>query len=186
MASLRYAFKLNKKVQNKDLAVPPLLRRSIFLLASLLASMYLATAADAWLHASSQSINLDSVVPFKSGELATLPNFGRQINATKCDPSMYPSNNMAQKTCGQVTGAAGGNGRNQIEGYRTKTNSSSQHRVVYTDDQTAILVPQTLPDNTTYIARTIGFKSQCATCDPFMAFLMVFSDLMITASQRNV
>ena len=117
MASLRYAFKLNKKVQNKDLAVPPLLRRSIFLLASLLASMYLATAADAWLHASNQSINLDSVVPFKSGKLGTLPSFGRQINATKCDPSMYPSNNMAQKTCGQVTGAAGGNGRNQIEGY---------------------------------------------------------------------
>ena len=60
----------------------------------------------------------------------------------------------------------------EIVNCRAKTNSSSQHRVVYTYDQTAILVPQTLPDNTTYIATTIGFKSKCATCDPFVTFLL--------------
>ncbi len=160
-SSLRYAFGLNKNVANKDIRMPRLLRISILILFSLLASMYLATAADAWLHASSAGINILSTKPYTTVEGR---NLGRQINSTLCLPANANPPTIFQKTCGQVSGGSAGDGKARMEGLRVVSNSSSLHRVVSTNDQTAILVPQTLPPNATYTARTLGVKSQCSSC----------------------
>ncbi|KAF8898218.1 hypothetical protein CPB84DRAFT_1780608 [Gymnopilus junonius] len=70
---------------------------------------------------------------------------------------------IGQYTCGLISGGSGGSGRTLAEGVRVVSNSSSLHRVVYADDQTAILVPNTLPGNITYTAQTMGVKSQCVS-----------------------
>lgn len=164
-SSLRYIFRLNNSVVNKRLETPRPLRISIIILFSLLASTYLSTAADAWLHASSSSINLFSIIPYGHTELATMQrNFGRQINSTLCDPARYNPGSPSQYTCGLVSGGSIGDGKTRTEGLRVVSNSSSLHSVVFTNDQIAILVPQSLPDNTTYTAQTLGIRSQCASC----------------------
>jgi len=78
-----------------------------------------------------------------------------------CNPSTYPDGTMSQSTCGLINGGSDGNGRTYMEGLRVVSNSSSLHRVVFTDDQIAILVPQTLPSNVTYSAETLGIQTQC-------------------------
>jgi hypothetical protein len=161
-SSLRYIFRLNNNVANEGLKTPRLLRISIIILSSLLASMYLATAADAWLHVTSSSVNLHSVVPYSHAEFATIErDFGRQINSTVCDPATYTNGTKSQQTCGLVSGGSLGDGKTRTEGLRVVSNSSSLHRVEFTDDQIAILVPQSLPDNTTYMAQTLGVRSRC-------------------------
>jgi len=172
VSSLRYTFRINNDVANKGLKIPRPLRISIIILFSLLASNYLATAADSWLHASSSSVNLLSVVPYSHTELGTIGrNFGRQINSTLCDPKTYPDGSSSQKTCGLVSGGSFGDGRVRTEGLRVVSNSSSLHKVVFTNDQIAILVPQSLPDNTTYMAETLGVRSRCATFVMFDIFV---------------
>lgn len=178
-SSLRYIFRLNNNVANKRLETPRPLRISIIILFSLLASTYLSTAADAWLHASSSSVNLVSIVPYSDIELATIPrNFGRQINSTLCDPTRYNPGTVGQDTCGLVSGGSIGDGKTRGEGLRVVSNSSSLHSVVFTNDQIAILVPQSLPDNTTYTAQTLGVRSQCASCVTFENLLIVLTYLV--------
>jgi len=47
------------------------------------------------------------------------------------------------------------------EALRTLTNSSSQNKVVFTDDQTAILAPFDSPGDASYVAPTVGVNSAC-------------------------
>lgn len=173
-SSLRYIFGLNNNVSNKTLATPRLLRTCIIILSSLLLSTYLAAAADAWLHASSSSVNLVSVVPYSLSDLATIQrDYGRQINATICDPATYNDGTKSQQTCGLVSGGSLGDGKTRTEGLRVVSNSSSLHRVEFTDNQIAILVPQSLPANTTYVAQTLGVTSRCMRCVSLQFFFFV-------------
>lgn len=159
MSSCKYIFKQKPAGNNGNLQNPPILRQSLLLLASLLISVYLAAAADSWLHATSKSIDITIASYYASSGVRDL---GREINATMCDPSTYQDGTMSQSTCGLINGGSGGNGRTHMEGLRVVSNSSSLHKVVFTDDQTAILVPQTLPPNVTYSAETLGIQTQCA------------------------
>jgi hypothetical protein len=69
---------------------------------------------------------------------------------------------LRQRTCGLLTGsAASGSTGAESEGVRTLTNTSILNRIVYADDQTAIIVPQNLPA-VMFRAETIGFKASCA------------------------
>ncbi|TFK38978.1 hypothetical protein BDQ12DRAFT_722828 [Crucibulum laeve] len=139
------------------LSTPPMLRHSMMLLFIFLCTSYVISAADAWLHASSKAITLESTTAYigSSPEL-----FGRAMNTTRCDRSRYTSA-LTQNTCGLLSGGSGGDGRARMEGLRTISNSSSMNRVMYADDRTAILVPQSLPSNITYTATTLGVKASC-------------------------
>ena len=158
MSSCKYVFRRKPAGNNGNLQNPPILRQSLLLLASLLTSVYLAAAADSWLHATSKSIDITTASSYASLGIRDL---GPEINATMCNPSTYPDGTMSQSTCGLINGGSDGNGRTYMEGLRVVSNSSSLHRVVFTDDQIAILVPQTLPSNVTYSAETLGIQTQC-------------------------
>ncbi|KDR66408.1 hypothetical protein GALMADRAFT_147995 [Galerina marginata CBS 339.88] len=161
--SVKYIFKGPSK-EEKTAQPPPILRQSVFILASLLAVTYLAAAADSWLHASSTSVIITSHSPFNS---LVISNFGREINATMCQlasrDNTTVTGQLSTSTCGMVNLGSGGSGMMLGEGLRVVSNGSDLHRVEYLDDQTAILVPYTLPTNITYSAKTLGVKSQCMT-----------------------
>ena len=157
VSSCKYIFRRKPAGDKGNLKNIPILRQSLFLLASLLTSVYLAAAADSWLHATSKSIDITTASSYSSGAR----DLGREINATMCNPSTYQDGTISQSTCGLINGGSGGNGRTHMEGLRVVSNSSSLHKVVFTDDQTAILVPQTLPSNVTYSAETLGIQTQC-------------------------
>ncbi|KAH9474521.1 hypothetical protein JR316_0012982 [Psilocybe cubensis] len=144
-------------------APAPILRQSIFALGSLLVISYVASGADAWLHASSTSVLITSMSPYTS---STPSNFGREINATMCQIATARNDS----TCGIIGTGSAGTGITLSEGLRVISNTSSLHRVVFTDDQTAILVPQTLPPNITYTSRTLGVKSQCTSITKYCIF----------------
>ncbi|KIK03994.1 hypothetical protein K443DRAFT_676313 [Laccaria amethystina LaAM-08-1] len=156
-AALKYMLNLNKG-GSPSLPIPPMLRRTTVLLFIFLVLSYLISASDAWFHASSRAISIASTSPYLFPA-----TFGRVINATMCDPATYNSGTVSQLTCGLLSGGSGGNARTRMEGLRAVSNSSALHRAVFTDDQTAILVPQTIPANVSYTARTIGVKSTCQT-----------------------
>jgi hypothetical protein len=130
----------------------------------LLAITYLTAAADAWLHASSTSIIIASKTPYNSH---VIPNFGREINATLCQLAGQDNSSVmghiAAASCGLLNGGSGGSGATLGEGIRVVSNSSTLHAVVFADDQTAIVVPQSLPSNIRYSAQTLGVKSECTT-----------------------
>ncbi|PPQ66040.1 hypothetical protein CVT26_010796 [Gymnopilus dilepis] len=158
-SSIKYVFGIGQPSGNgKAPRHPPILHQSILFLGSLLTVTYIAAGADAWLHNTSKSISIVSISSYSSVATA---NFGREINSTLCDPSQYVNGSVGQLTCGLISGGSGGSGRTLAEGVRVVSNSSSLHKVVYADDQTAIIIPNTLPDNITYTAQTIGVKSQC-------------------------
>jgi hypothetical protein len=156
-AALKYMLNLNKG-GSPSLPIPPMLRRTTVLLFIFLVLSCLISASDAWFHASSKAISIVSTSPYLFPA-----TFGRVINATMCDPVTYNSGTVSQLTCGLLSGGSGGNARTRMEGLRAVSNSSALHRAVFTDDQTAILVPQTIPANVSYTARTIGVKSTCQT-----------------------
>ncbi|KAF8955571.1 hypothetical protein BDZ97DRAFT_1926616 [Flammula alnicola] len=160
--SLKYLFRGKKSHKVQDIQSPPILRRSILLLALLLTVVYIATAADTWSHAVSQTIAITSN---RAYSLSAIRNFGRAINATMCAPIPNNVNEglMDQNTCGLINFGSGGSGATFAEGLRVVSNSSAFHRVVFTDDQIAILVPQNLPGNITYSAQTVGVKAHCTT-----------------------
>ncbi|KAF8955570.1 hypothetical protein BDZ97DRAFT_280215 [Flammula alnicola] len=159
--SLKYLFRGKKSHKVQDIQSPPILRRSILLLALLLTVVYIATAADTWSHAVSQTITITSNGAYSP---SAIRNFGRAINVTMCDPSTLSAYDaLGQTTCGLVNDGGGGSGKTFAEGLRVVSNSSALHRVVFTDDQIAILVPQSLPANITYSAQTLGVKAHCMT-----------------------
>ena len=156
-AALRHRLNLNKG-GSPSLPTPPMLRHTTVLLFIFLILSYLISVSDAWFHTSSKAISIASTLPYFFPA-----TFGRAINATMCDPATYNSGTVSQLTCGLLSGGRGGNARTRMEGLRAVSNSSVLHRAVFTDDQTAILVPQTIPANVSYTARTIGVKSTCQT-----------------------
>ena len=147
--------------KKQDLPVPRLLRRALAVLFYLLLLSYLVTASDAWLHATSKATIIQSTTPIQSGSLQA--DFGRAINTTQCTEAMATSSpdSSFYASCGQILGLAGHDSGPIREGLRTISNSSSINRVAFTDDQTAILVPDTLPANISYTAKTLGFKASC-------------------------
>ncbi|KDR68207.1 hypothetical protein GALMADRAFT_272694 [Galerina marginata CBS 339.88] len=159
-STIKYLFK--RPQYGEKVAQPPILRQSIFFLGSLLAVTYLTAAADSWLHASSTSILIPSNSPYHS---LVVPDFGREINATMCAQAMGNAtvivSHTGQASCGLINGGSGGSGLTLGEGVRVVSNTSSLHRVVFADDQTALVVPQSVPPNITYSAQTLGVKTQC-------------------------
>lgn len=154
-----------KKPQNgQKVARPPILRQSMIFLGSLLAVTYITAAADAWLHASSTSIIIPSSAPYNS---PTVPNFGREINATACQLASQSQDGgpvtVSTATCGLLNDGAHGTTAKLGEGIRVVHNASTVHQMVLTDDQTVIVIPLSIPSNITYSAKTLGVKSQCAT-----------------------
>ncbi|PPQ81379.1 LOW QUALITY PROTEIN: hypothetical protein CVT25_015900 [Psilocybe cyanescens] len=143
----------------------PMLWQSIFILGSLLAISYIAAGADAWMHASSTSV----IIPSNSAYAASsaLPSLGREINATMCQAASAFNTDaighIIAASCGMLNTGSGGSGNQLAEGIRVLSNSSNLHKVAFTDDQTAILIPSSLPSNITYEARTMGVRSQCTT-----------------------
>ncbi|KAH9474523.1 hypothetical protein JR316_0012984 [Psilocybe cubensis] len=150
----------------------PMLRRSIFVLGSLLAVSYIVAAADAWLHASSTGIVIPSISAYTG---SALPQFGREINETMCqEASVFDTDAVGHITaasCGILNPGSGGSGNKLAEGIRVLSNSSTLQRVVFTDDQTALLVPQNLPSNITYEAQAVGVKSQCTSITKYCIYI---------------
>ncbi|KDR73867.1 hypothetical protein GALMADRAFT_227626 [Galerina marginata CBS 339.88] len=161
-SSVKYVFKKPKNGQKVTL--PPILWQSIFFLGSLLTVTYLTAAADSWLHASSTSIIIQSTSPYTQ---PAVPDFGRDINATMCAQASGDNNtatgHVSTASCGLINGGSGGSGQTLGEGIRVVSNTSTLHRVVFADDQTAIVVPESLPSNITYSAQTLGVKTECIT-----------------------
>ncbi|KAF9458683.1 hypothetical protein BDZ94DRAFT_1239783 [Collybia nuda] len=164
VSSLQYFLGSGKQ----NLSSPPILRQSVFCLFLLLSMAYIITGADVWLHVSSKAVVIESIHPFTSLTGAPLESLlGREINQTKCDAARTATFDFTRDSCGQLSGGSGGDGRTQMTGLRVLSNSSDQHQVVYTDDQTAILVPWSIPSNITYMAPSIGIKSTCKTITKF-------------------
>jgi len=160
--SIKYTFK--RPGMGKRASRPPILRQSMVFLGFLLAVTYLTAAADAWLHASSTSIILLSRSPYNS---PVIPDFGREINATRCQIAGQDNTSTFGQiwaaSCGLLNPGSGGSGATLGEGIRVVSNASTLHRVVFADDQTAIVVPESPPSNVTYSAQTLGVRSECIT-----------------------
>ena len=156
--AIKYLFKLDKKAQKQHLATPRLLRRACALLFYLLVLSYIISAADAWFHATSTAVVVQSSAGSVHSDLAI--NFGRQINYTQCEEAMNSVGPIFQATCG-LTDSTGASNGPLAEGARTVSNSSSLNRVVFTNDQTAIIVPNSIPPNITYTAQTVGLRASC-------------------------
>lgn len=162
LGSVKYLLK--KPTSGHNILQPPILRQAIAFLGSMLAITYLTAAADSWLHASSKSV----IIPFTSTYRSLIvPDFGREINNTMCALAQGNDTNTVMPvnsaSCGLVNGGSGGSGMTLGEGLRVVSNTSSLHSVVFADDQTALVVPQNLPSNISYSARTLGVKSQCVS-----------------------
>ncbi|PPQ97614.1 hypothetical protein CVT26_002372 [Gymnopilus dilepis] len=157
LLSAKYVIKRPKSGQK--VSQPPILRQSIIFLGSLLLVTYITAGADSWLHASSTSVIVQSNTPYNS---LIVPNFGREINGTMCQLAST-GGPITSASCGQLNDAASYTNAAIGEGIRTADNASTIHRVVLTDDQTAIVVPESLPPNITYVAQTVGLKSQCVS-----------------------
>ncbi|KDR67245.1 hypothetical protein GALMADRAFT_283600 [Galerina marginata CBS 339.88] len=138
---------------------PPILLQSTVILGSLLAVTYLTAAADSWLHATSTSVVISSSSSFSS---PTPPTFGREIDDDQCQKASASGGQQAA-SCGLLNNGARGTTDGLGEGIRVVSNSSTIHRIVLADDQTAIVVPLSVPPNITYSAKTLGVKSQCRT-----------------------
>jgi hypothetical protein len=155
--SIKYLLGSNKKEQYRKLPTPPLLRRSLIILIALLVLSYIVSGADAWFHATSTAI----AIPFTSKYTGRM-DFGREINATMCNFDWSSQGPTAQATCGQLNDGSQSGLLSRPEGLRTISNSSSLHRVVFTQDQIAIIVPEASPGNISYTAETIGLQTTCA------------------------
>jgi hypothetical protein len=160
-SAIKYTFK--RPGMGEKAARPPIFHQSMVFLGFLLAVTYLTAAADAWLHASSTSIIIPSKSPYNS---LVIPDFGREINTTLCrlvSQDNSTLNQLPTASCGLLNPGTGGSGATLGEGIRVASNASTVHRVVFADDQTAIVVPQNPPSNVTYLAQTLGVKSECTT-----------------------
>jgi hypothetical protein len=155
--SATYLLGSDKREQYRKLPTPPLLRRSLIILIALLMLSYITSGADAWFHATSKAI----AIPFIS-QYSGAMDFAREINSTMCDQDWTSRGAPALATCGQLDDGSQSGLLSRPEGLRTISNSSSINRVVFTQDQTAIIVPESVPPNVTYTAETIGLKSTCA------------------------
>uniref|UniRef100_A0A8H7XTX3 Uncharacterized protein n=1 Tax=Psilocybe cubensis TaxID=181762 RepID=A0A8H7XTX3_PSICU len=185
LVSVKYMFSrrpsdASAAATEREARATPLLRRAVVTLGSLLATSYLIAAADTWLHASSTSVVIPSSIPYTptASSNSTNPNnnapsqpaFARAINATMCAAAAssaagYPDTlkQIVTGSCGVLSIKSTGSGRTLAEGIRVLTNNSALHSVAFADDQTAILVPASIPPNVTYQARTLGVRTQCAT-----------------------
>ncbi|KAF8995980.1 hypothetical protein BDQ17DRAFT_1364875 [Cyathus striatus] len=160
---VRYVFTGDKSRRN--IHAPLILRQSVFFLFLILLLSYIISGADAWFHATSRAITLNFNTPFSSSSASSnLVNFGREINSTMCQiaATAVDPTGTTQQSCGlQNDGTAGSDMVTRQESLRALSNSSLVNRVEYTDDQTAIMVPTSLPSNITFAGTTIGVKSAC-------------------------
>ncbi|KAF9001728.1 hypothetical protein BDQ17DRAFT_1358140 [Cyathus striatus] len=162
-SALRYFLGFGQTKEQKAFSSPSIRRRSTVLLFSFLLTAYLISGSDAWLHVTSEAVIIESILPYNSPTGSEL--FGRAINNAKCEEAQSAAQNdvisFYGNTCGQMNGGSAGDGLAEMPGIRTLSNSSDTHRIVYADDQTAIVVPVTIPSNITYTTSTIGIKSSC-------------------------
>lgn len=136
--------RLTKDSKRHSLPTPRLLNRAVLVLGVLLTLSTLTSIFDTLMHASSEAVPLTQTFPYTGQAL-----FGKQLSENPCTPSTTSS---GTSLCGAAP-----------EGFRTLSNSSTSNRVVFTDDQHAIIVPATLPSklNITYEAATVGLKATC-------------------------
>ncbi|KAF8994379.1 hypothetical protein BDQ17DRAFT_1431041 [Cyathus striatus] len=163
-SALLYFLGFGQTQEQKNYPAPPILRRSTAFLFISLLTTYLITGSDAWLHVTSKAVIIESILPYSNHNSSLISEpLGRAINHTQCDEAQligWPSLSYGP-SCGQITGGSAGDGVTMMPGLRTLSNSSSTHRIVFANDQTAIVVPVTIPPNVSYTAPTIGVKSSC-------------------------
>jgi hypothetical protein len=174
--ALKYVFKVGDSAKKQDLPVPRLLSKSIYLLVSLLALMYMVSAADAWFHASSTAVILQSTAPFRPDSTSTA--LGRELNSTRCNEALGDSQADIRSTCGITIGLAAHDVGPRSKGLTALANSSTEVRVAFTNDQTAILIAPSIPPNITYTAKTVGLKASCRR----FVFCTFVCDLVSTRS----
>lgn len=186
MRARLYLFRWTKASKRQIIRTPAILSKAVFTLGLLLCFAYGITLLDTWLHVSSRSVIITQMSPYESGFRT---DFGRQINVTYCTTSdeddTVPYDASSQATPNNLCGLEQSSGRGFTEsigeGMRTLSNSSSINKVVYTDDQTAIMAPSYLlpTDNVAFEANTIGIHSACQryvenAMDPWVGFLTAY------------
>ncbi|KAF9001721.1 hypothetical protein BDQ17DRAFT_1490130 [Cyathus striatus] len=162
--ALLYFLGFGQTQQQKNFSAPSILRRSTAFLFISLLTTYLITGSDAWLHVTSKAVIIESILPYRNHNSSLISEpLGRAINQTQCDMAQVLAGPLSPyaPSCGQLSGGSGGDGVTKVPGLRTLSNSSSTHRIVFANDQTAIVVPATIPSNISYTAPTIGIKSSC-------------------------
>lgn len=105
------------------------------------------------MHASSEAVPITRTFPY-TGDYS----FGKRVSEDICAPF---ADGTGLSLCGLDQPASISNAT--PEGFRTFSNSSTDNRVVLTDDQHAIIVPAAFPSdfNVTYAAKTVGVHSTC-------------------------
>ncbi|KAF7982208.1 hypothetical protein HWV62_29392 [Athelia sp. TMB] len=145
--------RVTKESKRQSLPWPPLLGRAVTVIGLLLVISNGITLLDTWLHASSRAILITRTSPYASPSTA---NFGKAINETQCAEHTFSSPSEVGETCGLVSGSNGAALVGPGMGLQTLSNSSQTNSVVFTDDQYAIMVPSSLPNDTLLTSQCVN------------------------------
>lgn len=139
---------------------PSILTQAIFLLGLLLVVSNVIAIFDTYLHVSARAVLFTETTPF-----TTPVSFGRQINETQCAQHAALGALATFQTCGLDDGGSAGGILAMAKGLQTLSNSSNTDKVVYTQDQHAIMVPSSLnlTADVSYSATTYGIQTTCQT-----------------------
>lgn len=149
------------------------LRRATHTVGFLLALAYVICVFDIWLHLSGEAF---AVMPQTTLSLSNTTLFGRQIDEARCETYSSVGSVTDGSALGDICALMFNNPASSeafeeaytdfqmaaaSEGDLTFLNISSNNRVVFTDDQHAVMVPSSVPPSTTWKAGAIGVQTKC-------------------------
>ncbi|KAJ7290194.1 hypothetical protein C8J57DRAFT_1212836 [Mycena rebaudengoi] len=147
-----YGFGKNKLTSYK----PPLLRRAVFVLAFALGVSTLFFVLGTALSISAETTSFTRLSDYRG----TWPQLSRQINSSMCADSngaVAADINL----CGLQVAGTNPFAASLPEALQTLTNTSTKNAVAFASDQTAFIVPASIPQDVVYSAASYGIYTQC-------------------------